>query len=503
MKNSTNQKDLNDDVLEIGGRLNHQPSKILIDQVFATELQQQLKLFEPIGWVDLAFTLVSIESEMIPRADGCELIGKLLELQECASTFCPIPERGDLYTNREAWLSERTHTVGWLGAGRARREATTTAFLILERQLVVDVIASLVRLGEALVSRAREFKTGLMPDYTYLQSAQPTTFGHYLLSFVYPILRDCERLRQLYDRINASPVGCGSTTGSSLVRDRQRMAELLGFERLAVHTRDAMWQADIPIETMASLTACCVNMSRLAEDLQIFSTQEFGLIELNDCHARASKIMPQKKNPFALTHIRAVCNELMGTLTVANAVGRTPSGQPDNRLWAYGAIPQAILKVQGTADLLTELIGQLIFNSIRGRQMVKDVTIMATDLAEFLVREHRLDFRAAHRIVGYLTRRHIQSGDPIDKNSIAKAAEDILGMQILINEDVLHQSLDPAFSLELHRQPGSPAAVNMAEMLDSCEAQLRDIQSENMRLLSRIKEFQTRLMAEARKMVIS
>ena len=134
-----------------------------------------------------------------------------------------------------------------------------------------------------------------MPDYTYLQAAQPTTFGHYLLGFTYPLLRDLARLDCLLEKVNRSPLGCGSTNGSRLPQGREQLAELLGFADIIPHARDAMWQADLSIENTALLTACIVNLSRLAEDLQIFSTQEFALVELDDQHARASKIMPQKK----------------------------------------------------------------------------------------------------------------------------------------------------------------------------------------------------------------
>ncbi len=107
-----------------------------------------------------------------------------------------------------------------------------------------------------------------------------------------------------------------------------------------VHARDAMWQADLPIEAAAVLTAVLVNLDRLAEDLQIYATEEFALVELDDRHTRASKIMPQKKNPFALTHVRGVASTMIGTLAASAAASRTPSGQPDNRLPLYGMIPR-------------------------------------------------------------------------------------------------------------------------------------------------------------------
>src|SRR5205823_3087471 len=163
--------------------------------------------------------------------------------------------------------------VGWLGAGRARRESTTIGYRITVRSLLLAFGNALLQAGNALLARADEHRASLMADYTYLQAAQPTTFGHYLLGFVYPLLRD---------------------------------------------------------------------LDRLAEDLQIFATAEFGLVELADGHTRASVIMPQKKNPYALNYVRGATNELSGTLTAVTALGRTPSGQVDNRVFAYGDVPRAL-----------------------------------------------------------------------------------------------------------------------------------------------------------------
>ena len=336
---------IQDKVLEIGTRLKAAPSDRLINSAFAAELSHQACLFETMGLVDIAQTLVAIELHIIPKTEGYQLLAQLLELQKKPNTFVMMPARGDIYTNREAWLAERTDTTGWLGAGRARREATTTAFILVMRHTLVEFTEMLIDLILMMTQLAERHKLSIMPDYTYLQAAQPTTFGHYLLGFTYPLLRDLERLQSLLTRLNFSPMGCGSTNGSRLLQGRQQLADLLGFNGLISHARDAMWQADLFIEATFILTTCSINISRLAEDLQVYSTQEFALVELDDRHARASKIMPQKKNPFALTHIRGVANKMIGVLASVTAASRTPSGQPDNRLIIYGELPEAIQTV--------------------------------------------------------------------------------------------------------------------------------------------------------------
>lgn len=488
--------------LETGNRLKSAPADSLVASAFTNELKQQAGLFSAMGLVDLAYTITGINTGILPAREGGELVAKLLELHSQPDSFTPRPEAGDLYTNREAWLRQETETVGWLGAGRARREATTTAFLVLLRRQLLVLLASLSRFGQALQQRAVAHKQAYMPDYTYLQAAQPTTFGHYITGFLFPVLRDCERLEQLYRRVNSSPMGCGSTTGSRLAVDRRQMADLLGFDAVTVHTRDAMWQPDIPIETAAVFCACAVNMSRLAEDLQIFSSQGFVLVELADHHARASRIMPQKKNPFALTHVRGVCNELMGLMTSVSAMARTPSGQPDNRLWIYGAIPDAASNLVSAVDLMTDVILDLEFKSESGRRLLDDVSIMATDLAETLVLRGRIDYRSAYRLVARLVNEHQEQGGlkHIDASILNEAAVSALGHEITVSDEDIRQALDPGWSVESRTEPGTAATGSMDTMLSDCEKKLKLAGESAEQVKQHLQQIEKQLLDRARQL---
>lgn len=485
-----------------GSRLKTAPADSLVNSAFANELNRQARLFSAMGLVDLAYTITGINSGVIPAREGSELLSKLLELQSRPDSYNPEPKEGDLYSNREAWLGQQTPAVGWLGAGQARREATTSAFLVLQRQQLMRLLASLASFGLALKQRAAEYKQAVMPDYTYLQAAQPTTIGHYLTGFLYPLLRDCERIQNLYQRINSSPMGCGSTTGSKLAVDRQQMADLLGFDALTIHTRDAMWQPDIPVETAAIFCTCSINMSRLAEDLQIFSSREFALVELADQHARASKIMPQKKNPFALTHIRGVCNEMMGLMTSVNAMARTPSGQPDNRLWIYGALPDAGSNLISSVYLFTDVVQNLEFKLERGKQLLDDASVMATDLAETLVLRGKIDYRSAYKLVAKLVDDYQGQGGIRNLSSAAvnKAALALLGRELSVEDREIRQALDPRHSIEAHTEPGTAAKESMAEMLDECGSRLSLVMNTADSVNEGLKRIETQLLDNARKL---
>lgn len=494
-----------DRVLEIGGRLQAGPSKALVETVFARELQRQEGLFHDMSLVDIAYTLTGIETCLIPRYEGQELLAKLLELHGEPASFTPDAARGDLYTNREAWLAERCTATGWLGVGRARREATTSAFMLLMRSLCIELMLSLVSFGEALCRKAAAEKQALMPDYTYLQVAQPTTFGHYLLTFAYPLIRDLQRIDALYTRYNCSPLGCGSTNGSRCVRGRQRMAELLGFDGLAVHARDAMWQADLPVETGALLTAALINLSRLAEDLQVFCSEEFGLIELDDRHCRASKILPQKKNPFALSHIRGVANETIGTLTSMAALARTPSGQPDSRLAIYGLLPESMRTACETALLAAETLDNLSYKHQRGEAIIGSSWAMATDLAETLVMQCHLDFRSAHKLVGYLARRYAGQIAMQDLNvqMLQEASREALGRMLEIDAETLAEALDITLALRLRSEPGGAAPQAIDTMLSELGGTLRAFRRHTQACREALDSAERRLLRLAEEMLKS
>ncbi len=457
----------------VGSRLASGPAAELVQTAFARELADQLPLFRGMSLADIAHTLVLIETGVIPSVAGASLLEALLALHEQPADFVPVPEKGDLYTNREAWLATHTSAVGWLGAGRARRESTTTGFRIILRSHLLAFANALIKTGLALLTRAAEYQNALMADYTYLQPAQPTTFAHYLLTFVYPLLRDLQRIQELYARANLSPAGCGSVNGSRIPQNRQRQAELLGFDGLIPHARDAMWQPDEVIEMLSVAVIALVNLDRLAEDLQIFATAEFNLIELADGHSRASVIMPQKKNPYALNYVRGATNELTGMLQSVATSERTPSGQVDNRVFAYGNVPRALETATGVAMLMAAVLSGMRFNADLAQSRLLNGFAAATDLAETITLETGLDFRSAHRIVGWLVREAVQakrSMCDLTLTDLNAAAQAMLGHSLTLSEQAFIGALNPATAIAARRDVGCAAPEPLNAMLTECRA---------------------------------
>jgi len=203
------------------------------------------------------------------------------------------------------------------------------------------------------------------------------------------------------------------------MQNRRRLADRLGFRRPVRHARDAMWQTDIALEAVAVAVTAAVNLARLAEDLMIFASAGFGFIKLADRHARASKIMPQKRNPFALAFIRATANRLIGVQAGIATASRTPSGQMDNRLFAYEAVPDSVHSAAEIACLAAECVKELSFNQARALALLDDRSTCASDLAERLTLATGIDYREAHGVVGRLVRALEESGQRLTEVTVS------------------------------------------------------------------------------------
>ena len=320
----------------------------------------------------------------------------------------------------------------------------------------------------------------IMPDFTYLQHAQPTTLAHYLLSFVFPILRDFERLQACFRRVNMCSGGIGSVNGSRLPLDRQRLAELLGFAGTITHTRDAMWQADMPVEIMADVVASVINIDRLGEDLQVWVTQEFNLVELADGYCRASVIMPQKKNPYSLAFVRGVAGVLIGQMTAMANVGRTVSGQPDNRIFAYGDVPRALDLAIQTVHLMTGVMRTLSVNATLMASRAAEGYSQATDLAELIMLEAKLPYLTAHRLVGEVVSVASQKGIPalkISSRMIDAAAKRILGYKLNLPENIITWALQPQEIVATRVGLGGAAAEPTKDMIAEAGKSIAETQA--------------------------
>jgi argininosuccinate lyase len=446
------------------------PAPELVAAGYAWETADAPELHDALNLADLAHAVELVDRGIVPDAARPALLGALLDMATLPVDAVGYdPGHGELYDARERSLERRIGAdAGWLRAGRTRREAVRTALRIRLRGQLLDLVAEASALADALADRAEEHVATLMPDHTYLQQAQPTTFGHYLLSFADPALRDAGRLLAEFDHVNAAPVGSGAANGSRILDDRTATARALGFDRAIEHTRDAMWQFDPFLHVLTGATSLALNQDKLAEDLEIFASAEFGFVGLADAYSRPSIVMPQKRNPYALTVIRGSAGVLIGRLAGQAAVAKSPSARSDNLIYLYGELPRALDLALRVTRLTTGVVRTLVADAGRMRAALSAGFSHATDLAELLMARFGTDYRTAHRVVRAAV--HVAAGRDgdaavLDSDAIARGAAEVVGRAWRVADEELRAKLSPRALVDSRTALGGAAEAPMRDMM--------------------------------------
>jgi argininosuccinate lyase len=489
-----------------GGRLEGAAAGELVAAAYAAESAHGPRLAHALSLADLAHAVALVEGGGVSGGDARGLVRGLLELHAIPGDEFPWdPAAGDAFNAREAELERRVgrSAAGWLSAGRPRREAFRVALRLTARSRVRELHDAFLAQAAALAGHARETRTALAADYTYLQPAQPTTVGHLLLAYAYPALRDAERARRSHTELGASVAGAGGSAGSRWPLDRARLAELLGCDGLVEHAKDAAWQADVYVELLAALAIAATHQSQLGQDLEIYASQEFGLVELSDAHSRASALMPQKKNPYALAAIRAQAGQAAGDLAAAVATLHTGSARTDHFHHMNGAVPRALDEAVAIATLTASVLEGIELRPARFEQIAREGFVTAADVADVLALSGGLDYRSAHQIVGRAVRDLVEAGEPpssLTPARLSAAAEATVGSQVELDGATLDAALDPAACAAARRQAGSSSAAAMDAMLDGIAATLAADRAWSQAARERAEAAEAALLARAREL---
>ncbi|MFC6239555.1 lyase family protein [Longivirga aurantiaca] len=443
----------------------------LVEAGFALEVDDAPLLHHWLNVADLAHVVVLREQGLVPAAAAARLVDVLVEADAVpAEAFGYDPVNGELYNCRERRFAQQIgEDAGWLHVARTRREAVRVAVRLRLRQDVLDLVEAAAGFCAATSEAAGRYATTYLADQTYLQHAQPSTFGHYLLAFVPPVERDLQRLLAELDLLGGSPAGVGSTNGGRLGYDRGRAAELLGFDRVLEHTRDAMWQTDGLVAAVSAATSLVVSLSKLAEDLEIWASDEFAWVELADGHARSSVMMPQKRNPYALGMVRAHAGVLIGRLTGLLATSRTPSARSDGLIVAYGEVPRALSRATLATRLMTGVVGGLRADEAAMSRALNASFTQATDIAEHVMSTRGLDYRSAYEVVAHAVRATAADGGTgrdITAARLDAAATAVLGAPLGIAPEELADVVDPVSIVATRTGIGGAAPATVGDMAD-------------------------------------
>ena len=394
---------------------------------------------------------------ILPKADADTLIDGLQTVLDDLGSgklqFDPACE--DIHMFVEQVLTEQLGDVGKkLHTARSRNDQVALDLRMYLREQCDAISAQVKTLIEALVDRAAEYKSAIMPGYTHLQRAQPITFGHHLMAYAMMLLRDRSRLADCRKRMNCSPIGCCALAGTTYPTDRAMEAAQLGFDGICMNSLDGVSDRDFCAEFLSALSILMMHLSRLSEELILWTSWEFGFVELSDAYTTGSSIMPQKKNSDMAELIRGktgrVYGDLVGLLTMLKGL---PMAYNKDMQEDKEGVFDACDTVSMCLPVMTGMIETMTAKPKAMKKAAQRGFINATDLADYLVRKG-LPFRSAYKISGAIVGDCVKSGAVLEELPL----ETYQQYSDLFDSDV-YEAIDLTACVEKRTSAGGPAKV--------------------------------------------
>jgi argininosuccinate lyase len=356
------------------------------------------------------------------------------------------------------------HTAGRLHTARSRNDIDMTMYRMRQREYILSLVEATLELRGALLELAARHRETLFAAHTHTQPAQPTTIAHYLLGVIEQLERDARRLQAAYASTNRSPLGACAITGTGFPIDRQLTSELLAFDGPTGNTYGSIATVDYLLESVSAASVLLAGLGRVVQDFLLWCTVEFGYLRLADGFVQSSSIMPQKRNPVALEHARAIASKALGqTAAITLSVHNTPFGD-----------------IVDTEDDLQPLVASMFRDAVRASTLVGaamraaqfDVARLearaaeggttSTELADHLVRTHAIPFAAAHTIAARLVKAHRERPDAPLGATLATVSGDLLGVPLQYSDAQIAQIMSARHFVDVRKTHGGPAPVETA-----------------------------------------
>jgi len=406
------------------------------------------RLFESDVAASIAYCEALVNAGVVNTDEGAQIKTALDTILKSGADENHSAE--DVHSFVEARLIEMIGDVGRkLHTGRSRNDQVATDFRLWLRSSIDELMQSLREAQSSLLDFAEANRDVVIPGYTHLQRAQPVLLAHWCLAYVEMLGRDRERLREVRRRVNVLPLGSAALAGTSFPIDREALASALGFEGVSRNSLDAVSDRDFCVEFLSACALIMVHLSRLAEDIILYATSEFGFIELGDAIATGSSLMPQKKNPDSMELVRGkagrVFGDLMALLTTLKGL---PLAYNKDMQEDKEAVFDAFDTVSSSLAVTATVLRNVTINRERARVAASSGYMNATELADYLVRKG-MPFREAHEVVGKIVTKAIASGKELEGMDLSQFSE-------LISEDV-HEALSLERTLNAKSQIGGTA----------------------------------------------
>jgi argininosuccinate lyase len=453
-----------------GGRFQEATEKVL--EEFSASVRYDRRLYRQ----DIAGS--KVHARMLARQgiisdkDAEKIVSGLTEIEDeiASGKFNWSPKLEDVHMNIEQALVERIGDAGKrLHTARSRNDQVAADIRLYLREKIDRLDGLLSLLQEALLHQARAHQDLILPGYTHLQRAQPVLWPHHMLAYFEMFRRDRNRLQDCRKRVNICPLGSAALAGTGFPIDREYVAEELGFHGITANSLDAVSDRDFIIEFLASSSIVMLHLSRLSEELILWTSAEFSFVNLPDSFCTGSSIMPQKKNPDVPELVRGktgrVYGHLMSLLTVIKGL---PLAYNRDLQEDKEALFDTVDTVCASVEIMAALVARLVPRKEHISRIVTQGFLTATDLADYLVKRG-MPFRQAHSVVGKAVSQCISQGKELTDLSL----EDLKAFSSLIDEDIF-ETLSIEGSVGTRRCPGGTAPERVAEALAKAEKEVTD-----------------------------
>ena len=412
--------------------------------------------------VDYAHAVMLAEQKIITKDELRQLLKALrsIDLDKIrASRYDGSYE--DLFFLIQNLLTENCDedVAGKLHTARSRNDIDVTIYRLRLRRDALNLLRHTLNLRSTLLDLAVKHHETLIPAYTHTQPAQPSTLAHFLLAMAENLGRDAKRLQRAFENMNFCPLGACAITTTGFPINRQRTAELLGFSAPTFNSYASIASIDYFTELLGATSALLVNVGKFAQEFLLMAMQEFDVIVLSDGYVQTSSIMPQKRNPVALEHVRAIASKGLGqSLGVMTAVHNTPFGDiNDSEDDIQPLIFSAVRDASRAVSLLESTLKTATFNIETLRRRAGENFITVTELADTIVRRENLSFRVAHHIVAESVKSAIEKRSEITQEILQSSARKITGSELSLTPDDLKKTLSPENFVNIRKIYGGPA----------------------------------------------
>ena len=443
---------------------------------YTSSLEFDKIIFEADIKTNFAHTSMLKHEGIVDEEIADKILCALDELKEegySALVFDPSVE--DVHMAIENYVTSKIGPdAGFMHTAKSRNDQVATDIRLVLREKISEIQIGILEFMEGLVEMAGDHLNDVFIGFTHLQHAQPITIAHHLMAHVQALKRDYERLDDTYKRVNLNPLGSAAMATTSFSINRQLTTDLLGFDDYLENSMDGVSARDFISETVFDLVALSSTLAKICEELVLWSTYEFGVIEMADEYSSTSSIMPQKKNPDVAELARGktsiATGELITILTILKAIPYTYNRDLQEitpHLW------NAVQVTQDTLSIVTKMLLSVEFKTERCAELAGKNFATATDLADIMVREKQIPFRTAHKIVGRIVNEataNEMAEEDITSEFIDNIAIDLGFDKLELSDDLIQRALNPVENVKIRAVPGGPAP----EMVDLARDNIKD-----------------------------